>query len=122
MTMTRCWPAMIGVALAGLALAGCSFPGPLSEQQRDTLAGCRADVDRAYNTQNRYQLSERDNRDTPFSGGGQVAAPSDGLADQYSHETRVADCVHQNGVTEGAPPPTTTAPAAAPGSALAHTP
>ena len=100
--------------VGGLALGGCGFPGPASQGQQAVLQGCRAAADRAYKAQNRYQLSERDSRDTPFSGSGQVATPSDGLADQYTHENRVEDCVRRDGLTGEVPASPALAPAATP--------
>jgi hypothetical protein len=105
-------------ALAGLPLAGCAaFPGPQAAQDRATLQECRADADRVYAAQNRYQLSEQSTRDTPFSGSGQPVTPSDGLADEYAHANRVDDCVRHGGVVDTSPEPTP-APAPAP----AHAP
>ncbi len=75
-------------------LAGCGFSPPLSPGDRATLESCRADADRIYNAQNRAQLSERSSLDSPFSGAAQPGTPSDGLADRYSHERSVDDCVH----------------------------
>ena len=117
---------VLGLAVLGLALlglGGCAFPGPSSPQDRDVLASCRAEADRVYNAQNRYQLSERDSRDTPFSGSGQPTSPSDGLADQYTHERRVDDCVRHGDAGESVPSPNSPpALAPAPASAMAHTP
>jgi hypothetical protein len=84
------------LCLAGLPLAGCAFPGPLSESQRDALASCRSDADRVYNAQNRYQLSERSSIDSPFSGGTQPDTPSDQLSNQYSHDEMVSDCLKRS--------------------------
>jgi len=115
---------VLGLAVLGLALpglGGCAFSGPSSPQDREVLASCRAEADRVYNAQNRYQLSERDSRDTPFSGSGQPTSPSDGLADQYTHERRVDDCVRHGDAGDSVPSPNS-APAAAPASAMAHTP
>jgi hypothetical protein len=103
-------------ALATLPLAGCgAFPGPQAPQDRETLQDCRADAERVYAAQNRYQLSEQNNRDTPFSGNGQPATPSDGLADQYAHANRVDDCVRHGGVVD-----TPAEPAPAPAPAPTH--
>ena len=105
-----------------LGLSGCGFPPPESKADREVLTSCRQDADRVYNTQNRYQLSEQDSRDSPFSGGTQAATPSQGLADQYSHEQAVSDCVrHGNAGTEALPDPAS-APAAAPASGNANRP
>ncbi len=110
------------VAACLLGLSACAFPGPESKADRETLQSCRAEADRVYDAQNRYQLSERDMHDTPFSGSGQPTTPSDGLADQYSHEVRVEDCVRHGDATAETAPPPTTAPAAAPASGVAGTP
>ena len=105
-----------------LVLSGCGFPPPESKADREVLTSCRQEADRVYNTQNRYQLSEQDSRDSPFSGGTQAATPSQGLADQYSHEQAVSDCVrHGNAGTEALPDPAS-APAAAPASGNANRP
>ena len=116
---------LAGLTLAAsslLSLDGCAFPGPESKADRETLQSCRAEADRVYDAQNRYQLSERDMHDTPFSGSGQPTTPSDGLADQYSHEVRVEDCVRHGDATAETAKPPTTAPAAAPASGVAGTP
>ena len=121
--MNICRP-LAGPALLAslLAVSGCAFPGPESKADRETLASCRAEADRVYDAQNRYQLSERDMRDTPFSGSGQPTTPSDGLADQYSHEVRVEDCVRHGDATAETAPPPTTGPAAALASGVAGRP
>ena len=111
-----------GLALCALALSACAFPGPESKADRETLQSCRADADRVYDAQNRYQLSERDTHDTPFSGSGQPTSPSDGLADQYSHERRVEDCVRHGDATAETAPPATTAPASGVPSGVGNTP
>ncbi len=106
--------------VGAVLLAGCAFPGPQSKADRETLQDCRVEADRVYDAQNRYQLSERDTRDTPFSGSGQPTTPSDGLADQYSHEVRVDDCVkHGNAETA---PEATSAPAASPAHGVGNSP
>ncbi len=110
------------LAASALALGGCAFPGPESRADRDTLQSCRAEADRVYDAQNRYQLSERDTHDTPFSGSGQPTTPSDGLADQYTHENRVEACVRHGDASAETAPPATTAPASAPASGMAGTP
>ncbi len=95
---------VIGLASA-VSLAGCGFSPPLSPADRVTLDACRSDADRVYNTQNRYQLSERDSRDSPFSGAAQAASPSDGLADRYTHEQMVSDCVRHGTAEPSGPAP-----------------
>jgi hypothetical protein len=102
-----CLPRRLAAALLCCAsLASCGFSPPLSPADRSTLADCRSEADRIYNAQNRAQLSERDSRDSPFSGAAQPGTPSDGLADRYSHENMVDDCV-RHGTAEpiaAAPP------------------
>ena len=118
----NCLPWRLTAASLLLGLSGCGFPPPESKADREVLTSCRQEADRVYNTQNRYQLSEQDSRDSPFSGGTQAATPSQGLADQYSHEQAVSDCVrHGNAGTEALPDPAS-APAAAPASGNANRP
>jgi hypothetical protein len=85
-------PAWLGL----LALAGCDFPPPQNDVQRAASQGCTEDANRVYNTQNRYLLSERDTSNTPFSGGGTVPLPSDGLSDRYSYDNMVSDCLKRS--------------------------
>jgi hypothetical protein len=76
-----------------LALAGCGFSPPLSTAQRDAQQSCKEDANRIYNTQNRYQLSERPSPDTPYSGATPPPLPGDGLSDQYSFDNMVSSCL-----------------------------
>ena len=107
MTATRLSAgAQVAVTIIATAmLAGCGFSPPLSAGDRATLETCRSDADRAYNAQNRGQLSERNGSDSPFSGGAQRASPSDGLADRYSHERVVSDCVRYGSSEPAGNPP-----------------
>lgn len=91
-----------GTAALGLsALTGaCGFSPPQNASERLTLATCRSEADRIYNVRNRAQLSERSSTDSPFSGAAQPGLPSDGLADRYSHERMVDDCVRQGAAGE----------------------
>lgn len=74
------------------ALAGCA---PTPPEKAAALSACRAQADRVYNAQNRYQLSERDSTGSPFSGTGSTQSQTNQLADQYSHRQAVDDCVRQ---------------------------
>lgn len=74
-------------------LAGCGFPPPQTPEDRVALTTCRSEADRVYGVQNRAQLSERNSIDTPFSAGSQPGQPSDGLADRYSQEQMIDDCL-----------------------------
>ena len=93
--------AFMYVAFAGLA--GCGFSAPLPAEDRAILEACRSDADRVYNAQNRALLSERDEGNSPFSGGAQRASPSDGLADRYSHEEAVSACVRRGSLDPAGP-------------------
>lgn len=80
-------------AAAGLLMSACSAGPQHSSGAQEALAGCRAEADRVYDTQNRYQLSERDSLDTPNSGSGTAENPASGLADKYGHDRMVDDCL-----------------------------
>ncbi len=92
---------MFAALLVVAALAGCAgLPGGGGDAARqDLVAQCRADADRVYAAQNRYQLSERDSGDTPFSGTGTTQTANRALADQYSQRQSVNQCVRTQGVT-----------------------
>jgi hypothetical protein len=101
-SLARAACALLLLLCAGIG--GCGFSPPLSPADRATLDTCRGNADRVYNAQNRAQLSQRDSRDSPFSGSGQAGSPSDGLADQYSHENMVDDCVRHGAMEPGDSP------------------
>ena len=87
---------IIVLALPG-TIGACSAPPPRSSNSdQQAIAGCRAEADRVYNAQNRYQLSERDSRDTPNSGSGTTENPAAGLSDLYSHDQMVDDCLNHS--------------------------
>jgi hypothetical protein len=97
--------------LAGLAtlalLAACQAPpapmaaGPVgagagarqAAVDQATIAACRQRAEEVYLTQNRATLFQRDQRDTPFSGGHVPSVTSRGLADRYSLDQMVMDCI-----------------------------
>jgi hypothetical protein len=79
--------------LAALPLGGCGFSPPLNDAQREAQQSCRADANRIYDAQNRYQLSERASPDTPYSGADPRPLPSDGLSDRYSFDRMVDGCM-----------------------------
>ncbi len=93
----------LALLAAALGLSGCGFSPPMSPADRETLQACRSEADRLYNVQNRAQISERDGEDSPFSGQAQRGLPSDGLADRYSHERLVDDCVRHGTGTQPTP-------------------
>jgi hypothetical protein len=79
-----------------LAQAGCTFPTQRQSDNQEAVEGCRAEADRVYDAQNRYQLSERDSSDSPNSGSGTTGDPAAGLADRYSHERMVDNCLRHS--------------------------
>jgi hypothetical protein len=100
------------VAVAGLALlpllavlAGCDRTR-LTPEDREAVADCRSESDRIFAARNRYQLSEPDNTGTPYSGSGQVTAPSSGLSDQYEREQLVDRCLARGSAGEKVVPGT----------------
>lgn len=88
--------------LALATLAGCTFggPRPSTGQQRAT-AECKVDADRAYLQQNRVLLSERSQRDTPFSSSGTIGITSEGLPQLYDRSSDFEACLRSHRV-EGA--------------------
>ncbi len=98
---TRTAPRALLLAL-GL-LAGCTFggpPKPRTDAQRATAA-CKVDADRAYLQQNRVLLSERSQRDTPFSSSGMIGVTSSGLPQLYGRSADFEACLRSHRV-EGA--------------------
>ena len=91
------------VIAAALSVAACGFSPPMSAADRETLQACRSNADRIYDVQNRAQISQRGGEDSPFSGEAQRGLPSDGLADRYSHERMVDDCVRHNAGIQATP-------------------
>jgi len=79
-----------------LSLAACNFPPPQSDAERSASQDCTESANRTYNAQNRYQLSERDSPDTPFSGSTPPPLPSDGLSDRYGFEQMVSNCLKRS--------------------------
>ncbi len=77
-------------------LSACGFPPPLSPEDRASLDSCRTDVNRSWDVQHRDQLSIRSDRDAPYSGSTPPGLPSDGLSDQYAHDSMMSDCLHHN--------------------------
>jgi hypothetical protein len=83
-------------ALALMPLAGCGFSPPESAAQREASESCGHEADRVYDAQNRYQLSERTENDSPFSGSTPRPLPSDGLSDKYHYDEMVSDCLKRS--------------------------
>lgn len=84
------------VGLAGsLVMAGCQT-APRSRADAATAAACRAEVDRVYAAQNRAELSQRDQRDTPFAGSYNSGITSRGLGALFGRDNQVSSCVSRS--------------------------
>ena len=96
--MTRTQAALL-VLTAGLA--ACAPQSRLTASgtarpSRALTAACRQQVDRAYNTQNRADLSMRDQRDSPLSDNYVSGITSRGLSSAYGRDTDIATCVRNS--------------------------
>jgi len=84
------------LAFAALTLpmlaAGCQSP-PRSRADAATAAACRAEVDRVYAAQNRADLSQRDQRDTPFAASYNSGITTRGLGARFGWDNQVSSCV-----------------------------
>ena len=112
--------------LAPLALVACTSapPTPESVTARATLAACRQQANTTFVMQNRGQIYSMSDESAPQSSIGLSQDPMQGLANQYTQERMVQDCVRNTGTqtnraglspqgASGAP-----APPAAPGGSL----
>jgi predicted small lipoprotein YifL len=90
------------------ALAGCGGSQPLTQDDREAVSDCNKESDRIFAARNQYELSERDSRDTPYSGNTLPPTPSDGLSDQYEREQLRDSCLAHsaagNAVVPGSTP------------------
>lgn len=101
-------------------LAACANNGPVQQQSltdRDTYLACRQQAELAYRLQNRDEIYSIHDPFTPASGPGQTQLPSQPLADRYTQERMVNDCIRNTGTenNRGSVPlaPGSTAPPAA---------
>lgn len=85
---------VIGLASV-LVTAGCQS-APRSRADAATAAACRAEVDRVYAAQNRAELSQRDQRDTPFAGSYNSGITSRGLGALFGRDNQVSSCVNKS--------------------------
>jgi hypothetical protein len=98
----RCEPSGRLASAAGLVfalgvLAGCQFGGARAgTQDRQAVAACRTEADRSYLQQNRVLLSERSQRDTPFSSSGTVGITSEGLPQLYGRSSDFEACLRSH--------------------------
>ncbi len=88
------------LTLAAMALlAGCHAAPPQSRADAATTAACRAEVDRVYTAQNRGDISQRDQRDTPFAESYLSGITSRGLGALFSRDNQVSSCMSNSGVS-----------------------
>ncbi len=79
------------LALA-LALAGCTT-APLSPDRAAARSDCQSQTDQALLTRNRALLFQGGPTNTPYSAGGLVGLPNQGLALRYQREQMIGDCL-----------------------------
>ncbi len=85
--------------LSPLALIACTSapPTPESITARDTIAACRQQANTTYAVQNRDQIYSMSDLSAPQSSIGLTQDPMRGLADRYTQERMVQDCVRNTG-------------------------
>ena len=89
-----------------VVLGGCQFGGAgAGAGDRQAVAACKADADRTYLQQNRVLLSERSQRDTPFSSSGTVGVTSAGLPQLYGRSSDVEACLRRRQASAAAAQP-----------------
>lgn len=88
-TFRLAWAAL---AIAAPMMAGCQS-APRSRADAATTAACRAQVDRVYAAQNRAELSQRDQRDTPFASSYNSGITSRGLGARFGFDNQVSSCI-----------------------------
>ena len=84
-----------------LLAAGCQSPTPRSRANAAAETACRAEADRVYAAQNRADLSQRDQRDTPFANSYDSGITSRGLGTRFGFDNQVSSCV-SNSASPGA--------------------
>lgn len=93
---------------AALALASCGAPLPQTPASRSSaaaVASCRASTEAAFNRQNRYLLSERDQTDTPFSTSGLPGVTTRGLTQRYDYDNDLQNCLAASNASSAAATP-----------------
>ena len=71
-----------------------SGPAPVGSPQAARQTECRATADRVFAAQNRAELSQRDERDMPFSGSYNSGIVTRGLSQRYQLDNMVDDCMN----------------------------
>ena len=84
--------AFAATILLPMLAAGCQS-APRSRASAASAAACRAEVDRVYAAQNRADLSQRDQRDTPLSSNYASGITSRGLGTLFGFDNQVSSCV-----------------------------
>ena len=79
--------------LAACLLAGCTPPVPPTPQQQSAMAACQAQAEQQFLIQNRSSLYQPDTSLTPYATTTPQAAQIQSLADQYTHQQMVQDCL-----------------------------
>ncbi len=85
--------ATIALLMAPCLLTACQQP-PRSASARANSSACRSEVDRVYAAQNRSELTDRDQRDTPLSGSYLAGNTSRGLSAQYRRDQDFEACLN----------------------------
>ena len=91
-------------------LAGCKQPTAESRASAATKAECRAAADRVYAAQNRGELSQRDQRDTPFAASYNSGITTRGLSSLFGRDSAIASCVTANSEGAAGSPDNSTGP------------
>jgi hypothetical protein len=96
------------------SLGGCTFGsgggGRMTADDREAVADCGKQSDRIYAARNRYELSEQDTSNTPFSGNTLPYNPAAGLRDQYERDQYLDDCLNRSAAGDAVVPGSTPAP------------
>ena len=84
--------AFAAAILLPMLAAGCQST-PRSRASAASAAACRAEADRVYAAQNRADLSQRDQRDTPLSSSYVSGITSRGLGTLFGFDNQMSACV-----------------------------
>ena len=102
-------PATLAVLLASLALAACDGGGSygggsgvgggaISRSDAATLAACSQHADQVYDQRNRAAIyMPQSSVNTPYSANFTPEVTTRGLADRYSRDSMIRDCVRNTG-------------------------
>jgi len=81
-----------------LLLAGCSLGGGhLSHTDQATIAACRSHASQVYDRNNRGTIYSIDQTGTPYSGSYLAGNQTNTLAEQYTNQRLVDDCIRNSG-------------------------